>query len=127
MRITEPALLGKQLRQGTMSPKLFVVPVKRGCGDKGRLEVVYGFLRLAIGVTDIAKDSETMADLILIAFAQEEIERPGCGFFCGVKLLIAMQRLSELSPGFGLSEFVVEPFVSSQRFLRLLYSFLVEP
>jgi hypothetical protein len=75
-----------------MNPKQLIVPVERGCDSEGYLEMVDSLLRLALGAIYIAKNTVTLADLKLFAFLRKEINRAGCGLFCGVELIVRTQR-----------------------------------
>ena len=126
MRIVEPAFLGKQIRQRVTDPEQLVMPVERGCDSKGCLEMVNGLRCLTLGIIYVTKGTMTMADQILFIFFGEEIDRAGCGFLCGVELLVLIQRPSEAVQTPCLIDCVPEPFVNSRCFSRLLYPFLIE-
>lgn len=86
--VVEAVLPGKQLCQGVVNPKQFIVPVERGCISEGYFEMVNGLLRLPLGAIYIAKNTVTLADLKLFAFLWDETNRTGCGLFCGVELSV---------------------------------------
>ena len=66
-------------------------------------------------MTYLVKDTVTATDFELIAFAREEINRFGSGFFRGFELLVVKQQLNELSPTMRLSGYVIEQSVDFQR------------
>ena len=90
-----------------------MLPVESGCDLEGCFEVSDGLLRLAPRTIYVSKDTVTSAGQKSIAFVGEEIDRFEYGFFCGVELLVIIQRPSELLPGMRLSRCVVEAFVNS--------------
>jgi len=45
---------------------------------------------------DVSKNVVTTGDVKFVAFLGEEIDRTGCGLFCGVELLVVVQQSSEL-------------------------------
>ena len=94
--VIEPALVGRNLRQGPVDIEQLTAPVGRGRNPSGCLEVVDGLLRLALGVVYLTKEPMKLADPELVAFIQEETENLGCGFFCGVELVVVVQQPSEL-------------------------------
>ena len=110
MCVAEPASVEKQLCQLEMVPELFVGPVERGCDPESCLVVVDRLLRLMFVGIYFTEEAMAFTDPELIAFASGEIERPGYGIFCGIKLAIMVQQPSELSPRLGFSQFVIKPF-----------------
>ena len=91
----------------------------------GRLEVLDGLLRLALRMMYAAKDTVVVADRKLFIFVGE-VDRPRYGFFCGVELVVVVQRRRKLLPRSCLFRCFVELFVNIQCFLHLLYPFFVE-
>ena len=83
---------------------------QRGCNSKGYFEMVNSLLCLALGGTYLAKDIVTAADQKLFASLREEIDRAGCGFFCGVELSVIAQHVSEVDQTLCLSRRITKPF-----------------
>ena len=73
VRVIEPALLEKQQCQAKMSPKLFGVPIERGCYPERYLEVVDSLLRLTLGRVYFTKDLVTLTDQRLVNPVREEV------------------------------------------------------
>ena len=69
-----------------MTPKCFFVPVVRGCNSKSYLELVDGFLPVALGDVNVTKDMVTSTGLELTD--GEEGNRAGSGFLRGVELVV---------------------------------------
>ena len=93
--VVEPAFAEKQHRQGTMNPKQEIVLIEKGRNSENDLEMVNRLLRLALGSIYHAKNTMRFVDQNLFAF-WEETDRAGCSFFCGIKLIVLVQRQSEL-------------------------------
>ena len=74
-----------------------VLPVESGCDLERCFEVVDSLLRLAPRTIYVAKDTVASADQGSITFIGEKMNRFGSGFFCGVELLIIIQRPSKLA------------------------------
>ena len=74
-----------------------MLPVESGCDLERCFEVVDGLLRPAPRTIYVAKDTVASADQKSIAFIGEEMDRFGSSFFCGVELLVIIQRPSKLA------------------------------
>ena len=72
MRIVEFVFIEIQQRQGVMNPKELMVPVERGPDSEGCLEMVCGFLCLALGTIYVAEDTVGLTELKFLAFVWEE-------------------------------------------------------
>lgn len=91
-----------------MDPKLFVIPVERGCDPKGYLETVDSVLWVALGTIDIAEEMETLTNSKWIAFIQEGHDRLGYGFVCSVKLGALIQQPSQIIQTMRLAQCAVQ-------------------
>src|SRR5258708_1774064 len=126
MSVIEPTLLEKQPRQRVMIAKESIVPIESRRDPKRCREVIDCLLSLILGTIYTAKNTVRFADQEFFAFVGEEIDCLGCGFFCGIKLVVITQELSKTLQGPRLSWYVIEAFVNFQRFFHLRYPFLME-
>ena len=69
---------------------MFIVPVERRCNPKRCLVIGNGFLRLALGAIHETEEAVTFAGRELPSFVWGEIKYAGCGFFCGVELVVVI-------------------------------------
>ena len=91
MCIIKPAPNKECFHQAVMVPKLFILPVQRGCYCEGCLKMVGGLLHLKLFMVYVAKGTVVMAGKGWFMFAQGEIDCLGCSFFCSLKLLVFIQ------------------------------------
>jgi hypothetical protein len=120
------SLVEKQRCQGVGNPEQLFDPTERGCDPEGHLQIVDGLLCLARGPVNETEDMVTVAEIVLVAFLQEQIDRAGCGSLCGAELPVTIQHPSKVVQTLCLPRHVTESFVNLQRFFCLLHPFLLK-
>ena len=125
--IVERVFIDKQPRQVVMIPKqLIAMPVEGSCDPNSRLEMVNRPLPLSPGTIYRAESPMKSTEGVFFAFFWEEIDRVRCGVFCVVQLSPGKEQTSKDVQTLGLLNRVPESFVNFQRFLQLLYPFIME-
>ena len=109
-----------------MSPKTFIVPVKRGSNLESCLKVGNGLLCLTLRGMYVTKETMTFADLKLVTLVWKEANCFVCSFFCSIKLLVLIQQPSKLFPRVCLSQLITRLTGNFQCLFHLLYAFLME-
>ena len=110
-----------------MTPKQHIKPVVRRCDFEDRLKMVDGLFFLSFRSVYVAENQMKFAGKIFFPFPRDEMDWAGCGVLRGVELFVFKQRLSKATQRLHLFFCVVGSLENIQRFLCLLYPFLVKP
>jgi hypothetical protein len=67
------------------------VPIERGSGCEGRLEMANGFPFISLGLIYLAENLMELTDEVFLAFIYDEIDCAGCGALRGVVFFVVKQ------------------------------------